>query len=352
MRLLREISALTRWYDPPRVHVAPIEGTTTNWTTLTDVDVVVAIPQTISPASTAAVSVPPRDFFDLVIVDEAHHLPSKTWRSVLDHLDFTAAVLLTATPFRLDRRPVPGVRTFYFPLRQAIADGFYKPIRPVVLPRPQPYDLRARDDEIVAEVMRVLGAPEHATSAALIRAQDVARATMLADRYRSEGLDTEVLTSRLSDANQLRIMRRLINGELRAVAVVDMLGEGFDLPRLRVVAYHDKHKSMPVTVQLIGRLARVSEEFPQESVLVTVDDSDLYPELQGVVRELYAEDADWATILPGLVDAEVAAEAANRAFIEALHEREGDIDPTELMPMPSPVLTCPHVSSRACLRNV
>lgn len=338
MRLLREIRALTRWYDPPRVKVVPIEGATTDWSTLVDADVVVAIPQTISPASTAAVSVPSPDFFDLVIVDEAHHLPSKTWRAVLDHLDFKAAVLLTATPFRLDRRPVPGVRTFYFPLRQAIADGFYKPIRPVVLPRPEPYDLRARDDAIAAEVMRVLSTTEHATSAVLIRAQDVARATALATRYRSTGLDTEVLTSRLSNAKQLRIIRRLINGDLRAVAVVDMLGEGFDLPRLRVAAYHDKHKSMPVTVQLIGRLARVSEEFPQESVLVTVDDSDVYPELQGVVRQLYAEDADWATILPGLVDAEVAAEAANRAFVAALNEREGDIDPADLMPMPSTVV--------------
>jgi superfamily II DNA or RNA helicase len=338
MRLLREIRALTRWYDPPRIKVISVESTSTDWTTLSDADVVVAIPQTITPASAGAVSIPPPDFFDLVIVDEAHHLPSKTWRAVLDHLDFSAAVLLTATPFRLDRRPVPGVRTFYFPLRQAIEEGFYKPIRPIVLQRPEPYDLSTRDDAIVAEVMRVISAPEHATSSVLIRAQDVARATTLADRYRTVGLETEVLTSRLSEANQVRIMRRLISGELRAVAVVDMLGEGFDLPRLRVVAYHDKHKSVPVTVQLVGRLARVSEEFPQESVLVTVDDSDVYPELQGVVRDLYAEDADWATILPGLVDAEVVAEASNRALVEALNEREGDVDPSELMPMPSPIV--------------
>ena len=33
-----------------------------------------------------------------------------------------------------------------------------------------------------------------------------------------------------------------------------MLGEGFDLPSLRIVAYHDKHKSLPATVQLIGNI--------------------------------------------------------------------------------------------------
>lgn len=338
MRLLREISALTRWYDPPRIRVVPVEGTGTDWSHLEDADVVVAIPQSISPTSAANVSVPPKDMFDLVIVDEAHHLPSATWRGVLDHLEFSTALLLTATPFRLDRKPVPGTRTFHFPLRQAIAEAFYKPIRPVVLPRPEPYDIGARDDVIATEIVRLLGTPEHSTSALLVRAQDVRRATTLAERYRQAGLEIEVLTSRLSDANQVSVIRRLSSGDLRAVAVVGMLGEGFDLPRLRLVAYHDKHKSMPATVQLIGRLARVSDEFPQESALVTVDDADVYPELQGVVRELYREDADWATILPGLVDAEVAAEASNRAFVDALHEREGEIDAGDLRPMPGPTI--------------
>ena len=117
-----------------------------------------------------------------------------------------------------------------------------------------------------------------------------------------------------------------------------MLGEGYDLPRLRLVAYHDKHKSMPATIQLIGRLARVSEDFPQESVLVTVDDADVYPELRSVVRKLYEEDADWATILPGIVDAEVEAERESRAFVDALELREGELDPISLHPMPTPIV--------------
>lgn len=338
MRLLREIGALTRWHDPPRIRVNAVQGVSTDWAALDDADVVVAIPQSISPASSTGVSVPPPDMFDLVIVDEAHHLPSATWRGVLEHLNFRAALYLTATPFRLDRRPVPGTRAFYFPLRQAIAEKFYKPILPVVLPRPQGNDLRTRDGLIAAEVVRRLATEEHATSTLLVRAQDVDRANELAQRYRNLGVEIEVLTSRLSDVNQIGVIRRLNSGELRAVSVVGMLGEGFDLPRLRLVAYHDKHKSMPATVQLIGRLARVSDAFPQESVLVTVDDADVYPELQGVVRDLYREDADWAVILPGIVDTEVAAEEANVAFIEALDEAEGAIEPSALRPMPGPTI--------------
>ena len=338
MRLLREIRALTQWYEPSRIRVEAVQGTSTDWNRLEGADVVVAIPQSISPVSAAEVSVPPHDMFDLVIVDEAHHLPSATWNGVIELLSFRNALFLTATPFRLDRKPVPGTRTFYFPMRQAIADSFFKPIRPLVLPRPDSNDLSARDDVIAAEIVRLMSSEEHSTSALLVRAQNVDRANDLADRYRQSGIDIEVLTSHLSEVSQVNIVRRLISGELRAVSVVGMLGEGFDLPRLRLVAYHDKHKSVPATVQMIGRLARVSETFPQESVLVTVDDADVYPELQGVVRTLYNEDADWAQILPGLVDAKIAAEAANAAFVEALPEREGEVDPANLMPMPRPVV--------------
>ena len=338
MRLLREIGALTRWYEPERIIVDSVQGTATDWAEMAAADVVVAIPQSISPASAASVSVPPADMFDLVLVDEAHHLPSRTWRGILDHLHASHTVLLTATPFRLDKKPVPGTRVYYFPLRQAILDGFYKPIRPTVLPSPAAHDVRARDDAIATEILELLGEDDHASSALLVRARNVERANQLAKMYSDLGVEIEVLTSRLSDTKQTTLIRRLQRGELRAVAVVGMLGEGFDLPRLRLVAYHDKHKSVPATVQLIGRLARVTTEFPQESVLVTVDDADVYPELIGVVRDLYKEDADWATILPGLVDEEVAAEAAARAYVEALHEREGEIDPADLRPMPRPIV--------------
>ena len=37
---------------------------------------------------------------------------------------------------------------------------------------------------------------------------------------------------------------------------VDMLGEGFDLPALKVAAIHDPHKSLGVTLQFVGRFAR------------------------------------------------------------------------------------------------
>jgi superfamily II DNA or RNA helicase len=40
----------------------------------------------------------PRDLFDLVIVDEAHHYPAPTWKKIIDHFGNSKRIFLTATP--------------------------------------------------------------------------------------------------------------------------------------------------------------------------------------------------------------------------------------------------------------
>jgi hypothetical protein len=136
----------------------------------------------------------------------------------------------------------------------------------------------------------------------------------LANLYRDHGLDAPVLHSGLGTRTREALVERVRSGGCRAIAVVNMLGEGFDLPSMRIVAYHDKHKSVPATVQLIGRLVRVDERYPQPSVVVAARDVDVYPELQGAARRLYAEDADWSEVLPGLIDDELTDVRADRAY--------------------------------------
>ena len=39
-----------------------------------------------------------------------------------------------------------------------------------------------------------------------------------------------------------------------------MLGEGFDLPELKIAAFHDVKKSLPITLQFAGRFTRTSRD--------------------------------------------------------------------------------------------
>ena len=48
------------------------------------------------------------DFFDLIIVDEAHHGPAKSWQQVFDKFPNAKIANLTATPFRSDRQELEG----------------------------------------------------------------------------------------------------------------------------------------------------------------------------------------------------------------------------------------------------
>jgi hypothetical protein len=167
----------------------------------------------------------------------------------------------------------------------------------------------------------------------LVRAGTRSRVAELVALYGEAGLEVVALTSGLGDARRLEILKGLKDGTIRAVAVVGMLGEGFDLPRLRLAAYHDKHKSVASTIQLIGRLVRSHSDFPQPSVLVTVQDADVYPGLRGALWELYQEDADWPSLLAGIIDDAVAAEAADKAFANQLARSPAELSLESVRPL-------------------
>lgn len=328
---LISLGVLSQDIEPPSVH--GMTGRTSEWDSLRSHDVVVALPNSISPAQYEEPLGPPADLFDMVIVDEAHHAPASTWQAVLDHFAARRRLLLTATPRRRDGRRIPGSLEFYYPLRRALEEGLYNPINPHLLPVPVPNDREASDGAIAAKVAELLASAEHATSTLLVRGGSIDRLKSLKDLYGEQGVEIAVLHNRLSAATKRKIVDELRAGGLRGVAVVGMLGEGFDLPSLRIAAYHDKHRSVPSTIQMIGRLARVASDFPQRSALVTVGDTEVYPELKGVLKELYDEDADWAKVLPGILDEEIAQEQEDRRFVARLAPSVGEIDPLHLQPV-------------------
>lgn len=307
-------------------------GRGSDWDELRKFDVVVAIPASISP-SVMKDHPPPRDLFDLIIVDEAHHAPATTWKAILDHFESARSVLLTATPRRRDGKPLPGKHVFHYPLRLALKHGIYKVVEPRILDLSPHITAEVRDQSITDEIVALAESPEHTTSAVLVRAASVERAIELAGKYSARGLECLPLHNRLSKKERALRVDSWRAGSPRALAVVDMLGEGIDVANLRLVGYHDKHKSNNATVQLIGRLARANASYPQSSVLVTARDQDVFPALQGTLRLLYEEDSDWATVLPSLIDAELEADRLRRDFASQFHEPPTSLSLASVRPM-------------------
>ena len=328
--VLLRIGALSAdGFEAPVVHEAA--GRCDEWSQHEEADVVVGIPASVSPAQLGD-NPPPTDLFDLVIVDEAHHAPASTWISILEHFP-SRQLLLTATPHRRDRKRIPGKLVYYYPLRQALERELYQPVDPIVLDVPVGATRSDIDAAIASRVLEVLAVPDHATSQLLVRASSKVRATELAELYAHHGLEVPVLHSGLGQARQRSLVQELRAGIHRGLVMVGMLVEGFDLPSLRVAGYHDKHKSLEPTAQLIGRLARVHADHPQRSVLVTARDIDVYPHLEGALRDLYAEDRDWARVLPGIIDAYVEDDLKNSEYARSFGVVPGIVDPAHLHPL-------------------
>lgn len=192
LALLQRIGAV----DGGAPRVLELKNRVRDWQDLLLYEVVVASPNTISPVHYLHAP-PPADLFDLVIIDEAHHSPAPTWRAILEHFDQAKSLLLTATPRRLDGQRLPGEHIYHYPLRQALEENIFKPVRPVILDN-ELWDTRDDTDQIVAaKTVEVLGADEHKTSTLLVRASSRERATALAQLYRAAGVEIAVLHSGL-----------------------------------------------------------------------------------------------------------------------------------------------------------
>jgi type I restriction enzyme, R subunit len=77
----------------------------------------------------------PRDFFDLVIIDECHRGSSKdsgNWRDILEYFQLAVQLGMTATPLRADNRDTYryfGNPIYTYSLKTGIEDGFLAPYR-------------------------------------------------------------------------------------------------------------------------------------------------------------------------------------------------------------------------------
>ena len=282
------------------------------WERCRERDVVVGTPMVLSHGN-AGVDPVPQDLFDLVIFDEAHHLPATTWTTLHERLKHIPTVLLTATPFRNDKQRLPGELAYVYPLQRAVARGVYQPVTFVPV---TPVPLSQRDEALAHQAIARLRAREHrdAHSRLLVRTDTKAHAEVLVDVYAKQGAQVATVLDRTSGRTVRSYLDRMANPEhkepLDGLVVVGAMTEGFDFPRLKVAAYHRPHRTLAPTLQFIGRLARQGD-VAGELVAFAEDVSD-------ETSALYREDAVWEELLPAMVDSSVDDEQRVRRFAKGL----------------------------------
>lgn len=291
--------------DPKVVEVHKQRRTPESWEELRVSDVVVAIPNSISPGH-KEIAAPPADLFDLILVDEAHHLPATTWTAVLEAFPSARRILFTATPFRRDEQEIKGEPVYAYPIAEAVREGIFSKIDfvPVIVPTEGVEGEAARTDRNDRAIARAVDAIFRRDRAdgfehlLMVRTDERARAEALELVYAEEtALRLAVIHSGKGTRTVDQTIQNLRDNAIDGIICVDMLGEGFDLPKLKIAGIHAPHKSLSATLQFIGRFARSGPDNLGPATFLAVP-NDIA--LQSV--ELYEESASWQDVIPGLLE--------------------------------------------------
>jgi superfamily II DNA or RNA helicase len=297
-------------------------------------NVIVATPQALSICD-AAVRETIAESCTHLFVDEAHHVAARTWSNVRDLFASKDVVQFTATPFREDGRYLQGKMIYEFPLREAQIQGYFSTIDYTAVMDLQSLD-QAVAQQAVARLRSDLAAGyDHVLMArvsSIVRARDVKK---VYDGV-AEDLHPVIINSQMGKKNQQDALKALGQRESRIVVCVNMLGEGFDMPSLKVAAVHDPQKSLGVTLQFIGRFARTSPSQQIGGAAIFVARSDI--EVDRRLRELYAENSDWNAILNNLTEAVVQQQQEISDFEDQFTSLPDEVTLRSLLPKMSTVV--------------
>lgn len=234
------------------------------------------------------------DSFTHIFIDEAHHAPANSWSKIVQNAQSQKIVFFTATPYRNDNARIPGKIVFNYSLKKAQELGIFKQINYFDV---KDYNSNTSDRSIATKAVSILRKDEvdGFKHSIMVRVQSIGRTTDIIKIYQeiAPDLNPKVISSKLKIKEIKEIKSDLLSGKVRIIICVDMLGEGFDYPPLKIAAIHDIHKSLPITIQFIGRFTRKGYHLGNASVVVNSYKKDVDKSIDA----LYSNDADWNAII-------------------------------------------------------
>jgi superfamily II DNA or RNA helicase len=269
-----------------------------------------------------------------LFVDEAHHLGATTWKQIRDSFTDKPVVQFTATPYRTDGQKIGGEIIYNFPLRQAQREGYFSEIDYIPVTS---FDDANR--EIATKAVEILNrdlgnAKDHlvmARTKTIKKAQDIHR---LYQEVAAEHNPVIIYSSQKTSV-KTAALAAIKDRSSRIIVCVDMLGEGFDLPELKIAAIHDTHKSLGVTLQFIGRFARVAgENIGKATAIVNRIDQQYDQRL----KDLYDEDSDWNHIIQELSSSAITEQQELREFEQSFANAPEGVSLKNLAPKMSTVV--------------
>lgn len=231
----------------------------------------------------------PADYYDYIVIDEAHHLVADSYRKIIDKFTPKIIMGLTATPERMDGVSLlPDFNdqiSAEIRLPKALDEGLLTPFQYLCisdntdltdedLMQGNKYIATKLTDKLcnkervglIIQKLRYYLADETSRKALGFCATKY-HAQYMADYFNDYGLKAAYLTSD-NDAERDELNKKLAKGEINYLFVVDIFNEGVDIPAVDTVLFLRPTESLTIFLQQLGRGLRL---YPGKQELTVFD---------------------------------------------------------------------------------
>lgn len=211
------------------------------------------------------------DAFDAIIVDEAHHALSPSYRRILAHFSDAKVLGVTATPDRGDKQELGEVFdsiAYDYSLPRAIDEGYLSPIKALTLPlkidlsgaRMSAGDYQLSDidhaiDPYLDEISRII-AEQFSDRKTLVFLPLIATSQKMTRYLQSYGMRAAEVNGESPDRAQ--ILRDYAEGRYQILCNSMLLTEGYDCPDIDCVVPLRPTKIRSLYCQMVGRGTRIA----------------------------------------------------------------------------------------------
>ncbi|MDN3100671.1 DEAD/DEAH box helicase [Enterococcus faecalis] len=223
----------------------------------------------------------PPDYFDTIVVDEAHHCISEGYQRVLKHFAESNVLGVTATPDRGDMRNLGSYfesLAYEYSLVQAIKEGYLSPIKALTIPlkldlsgvKQQTGDFSTKDlgtaldpylEQIAEEMVKHCINRKTVVFLPLVKTSKKFRDILNSKGFRAAEVNGD-------SKDRQKILEDFDNDKYNVLCNSMLLTEGWDCPSVDCVVVLRPTKVRSLYSQMIGRGTRL---FPGKEELLLLD---------------------------------------------------------------------------------
>lgn len=190
----------------------------------------------------------------IIMIDEAHHAKSETYGKVLSVNPSAFVYGFTATPHRLDNKPLGDVFNALaesVSVRWLIDNGYLADYDYYAPPYGFMEDKRKIVDGIVEKYRKYADGKK-----TIVYAYSVDYARQIEKKFTNAGIPAASIDCKMPKKKRDEIIEDFRNGKIRVIVNVDILSEGFDVPDCECVMICDATASLTLHIQQTMRCMR------------------------------------------------------------------------------------------------